>query len=204
MGTGLAVLHQGPLPAPVYWTPAAHVAEVRNKTEKLSRAFPGLHDAFSELVGFLERRQPRLSPIPLAFLHGDFLPQQLLVQADTLTLLDFDECTRGDPMQDLATFLVNQWLAGHEPRFLDAMTAAFLDAYADAPWGVPMPRLDWHLRLQLLTRAYRLYRQQKPEAGADIPRLVRFALKPALLHHDGNTYAWQARWVTRLSRGHEG
>lgn len=64
-------------------------------------------------------------PARFGLLHGDFLPENILVHADTLTLIDFDDCGWGWHLFDIATSFVGVW--GHREQ--TALEAAFLDGY---------------------------------------------------------------------------
>lgn len=57
--------------------------------------------------------------------HGDFLPENLLRDGDTLRIIDFDDCGFGWHVMDVATSLV--WLLG-QPQY-DAALAGFVEGY---------------------------------------------------------------------------
>lgn len=79
--------------------------------------------------------------------HGDFLPENLLRDGDTVRIIDFDDCGFGWHVMDIATSLL--FLLG-EPHY-DAAYSGFVDGYRSAR-ALP----DEHLAMLpvfLLTRA---------------------------------------------------
>jgi Ser/Thr protein kinase RdoA (MazF antagonist) len=79
--------------------------------------------------------------------HGDFLPENLLREGDSLSIIDFDDCGFGWHVMDIATSLL--FLLG-EPHYDDAL-AGFVGGYREVR---PLP--DEHLEMLpvfLLTRA---------------------------------------------------
>lgn len=75
-------------------------------------------DTLRELAGWLELHAPAGEPPRAAvLLHNDFKLDNLLVDTDTLSvtaILDWDMCTRGDPLFDLAT-LLSYWSEPGDP-----------------------------------------------------------------------------------------
>ena len=79
--------------------------------------------------------------------HGDFLPENLLREGETVRIIDFDDCGFGWHVMDIATSLL--FLLG-EPQYEDAF-AGFVGGYRTVR---PLP--DQHLEMLpvfLLTRA---------------------------------------------------
>jgi thiamine kinase-like enzyme len=172
----LASLHQSDLSSPIRKTLDDHLAEIRDKTEKLSYAFPTFKEPLQALVQDLEANAPVLTSTPERLIHGDFHIQQLLLSEGGLVFFDFDEFARGDPMQDLANFMVDLHFRNYEPGLVKLMVTALGEAYqaqADDAWS--RERLNWYLRLQFITKAYRLYRQQKPDLSQAIQHLISLA-----------------------------
>jgi Ser/Thr protein kinase RdoA (MazF antagonist) len=87
------------------------------------------------------------SPDRYGLTHGDFLPENLLRDGDTVRIIDFDDCGFGWHVMDVATSLL--FLLG-EPQYEDALTG-FVGGYRTAR-ALP----DEHLQLLpvfLLARA---------------------------------------------------
>ena len=169
VATGLSCLHNSPLQVANGITPDDHLAELQKKTAKLAQAFPHLRASLAKTLRELESSKPAASPLRL--IHGDFHINQLLVSDSGIALFDFDEFALGDPLQDVANFIADLYAHPFEPAFIEAMAAALIQ-YGTAGGE---DRLNWHLRVQFLTRAYRCLWQQKP----DLERAVRFYLQLA-------------------------
>lgn len=69
---------------------------------------------------------------PIAMVHGDFSPKNLLVHAGRVTLIDFEVIHYGDPAFD-AGFLLNHLLlkAAHRPQWRKRLIAAALAFWAE-------------------------------------------------------------------------
>lgn len=101
---------------------------------------------------------------PLILIHADAHPSNVLISAEQLGLIDFDDCAWGWPAFDMA---VSLWSASSEPRFPELL-ARFLAGYAQRR---ALPE-DVHaqLRLFLLVRTLMLvgWSDARPDlAGAN-------------------------------------
>jgi hypothetical protein len=158
---GLARLHALDLPGLMRATIGDRLQDVRGEAAELGAAFPALAPRLASLTARLAADLARLRPFPDGLVHGDFLAKQLIVCDGRLGLVDFDNLFRGDPMQDLATFLVDLHLQGLDAGQVDALTTAFLRAYgAQGRREVPLDRLRWHGRAQLLSAGFYLHKRQ--------------------------------------------
>jgi len=150
--------------------------DLRSKSKKLAHAFPGLAGSLKSLQRDLERNAANWTAARESFIHGDFHLRQLLVQGDQIVFLDFDECGSGDPLQDVASFLVDLYCYDFTPDEAAHMGWEFLHAYERAAdWKIPLDRLDWQVRLQFFTKAYRVYRQHQSGREETIARLLGLA-----------------------------
>lgn len=179
---GLASLHRD-VPANVACVECSDPAgDLPSKVEKLGDAFPDFHTALRALQQRLERRAPERHALRQTFIHGDFHLRQLLADEDRVVFLDFDECASGDPLQDLASFLVDLHFYDFEPAQVTTLGAAFLQAYMDASClEVRRADLAWHIRLQWFTKAYRAYRQHLPDRQARVRELLALAWRDGRL-----------------------
>jgi hypothetical protein len=176
VAAGLARLHRGRVAGLPVLTIDQHLRSLRDKTEKLAHALPDLAPRLEGLVVDLEATACHLTPVPDRPIHGDFHIRQLLTLEGALALFDFDECAIADPTQDLATFVVDLNLTGLDRAVAADMSSVLLDAYrARVDWPVRGDRLRWHLKLQLLTKAYRSYRRLAPEMRLECERAVALA-----------------------------
>ena len=84
---------------------------------KRAEAVADRHDAapIAEISGWLGRRVP--PEVPPTLLHCDFKLDNIVLDPDTFlprAVLDWDMCTRGDPLFDLAT-LLSYWVESSDP-----------------------------------------------------------------------------------------
>jgi hypothetical protein len=164
----LARLHAAPVTLSRGGTPrsAEHwVTESRRRQKKISRADPALAARVARVVEVIERQAGRQTTRPLGLIHGDFHPGQVWVNEGRVVLFDFDEFTLGDPMEDLASFVVKLEQAGTRPE----LTSALIEQYAAcAPHRFDRRSLDWHLTVQALLQASRAFVFQRDNWAAEL------------------------------------
>jgi Ser/Thr protein kinase RdoA (MazF antagonist) len=143
-GRGLAELHACGVHAPDERSWADERAEVSDIVGRLAVLVPSLDGAVAGLLDTLDHRIAAAGEEPAVPSHGSFRPAQVVVGDDgTIGFIDFDSFCLAEPAADCALFcssLRDTGLrtlreargsgdAGHLAR-LDALAAAFLDAYA--------------------------------------------------------------------------
>lgn len=151
---GLAVISEADL-----------LAEIQKKILKLQKAFPGLSQLIENLVQQLYRGQEELPALPYRLSHGDFHIQQLLLMKDKrIALFDFDELAIASPIMDLANFSADLYALNLGQGLTESLVNSLFNNYQNISSDALNERhFIWHLQLQLLTRAYRAYIQQKPK-----------------------------------------
>ncbi|MDX2032217.1 MAG: phosphotransferase [Blastocatellia bacterium] len=170
---GLVAFQQASLTIANRATQAAHLEEAEKKTAKLEGSFPERARPVRDLLRRLQETAASFPPSTETLLHGDFHIDQLRVCGDRLALFDFDELCLGNPLQDVANFLADLHARDLDPALTESLSKEFLAAYqALAPWEVSAERLHWFFSLQLLTKAYRAYWQQKDNLETIIERCV--------------------------------
>lgn len=133
--------------------------ELWRRARKVSRAAPELADQVSEVVQRLVRTGQQLPACEQTLIHGDCHPGQFLVAQGRPVLFDFDEFACGDPMEDLAEFLVKLDPVTRA-RSGEAMAQAYRQAH---PAGFDPRRLQWHEAVQQLLQACRAFTFQVPQ-----------------------------------------
>jgi hypothetical protein len=155
------------------------LAEIQKKSAKLQNAFPALAARFESVVLHLAQQEENLPHIPHRLIHGDFHIQQLLQLSDNrIALFDFDELALANPLVDVANFCADLYNLDFETDLRAAIINSLYKGYKSfSDYDLTDAYFDWHLRIQLLTRAYRAFIQQKP----DLERLVSQLLVAAEL-----------------------
>ena len=140
------------------------LSEIQKKSVKLQNAFPSLSEKIKRLLINLNDQKPIVPLNPMRLIHGDFHIQQLLLLDDNrMSLFDFDELAMANPLVDLANFSADLFTLNFGIDFTERLINQLFAAYqALSDDDISVDYFEWQLRLQLLTRAYRAYIQQKP------------------------------------------
>jgi len=172
---GLATIHTSSLQSSVTHTIQDHLIEFRKKAEKLSQVYPAGAEALQALQRQLDATAASFPPTANRLIHGDFHIDQLLVDRGTIIFFDFDECAFGDPVQDVANFLVDLHFHDFPRDLLKPMAQAFIESYREyVPWTISNRWIEWHAGIQFTNKLYRSYVQQKPTFKEDFQRLFTF------------------------------
>ena len=173
---GLANLHRLAPIVMVQHRRADQLQDLHSKSKKLLQAFPDLAALLTSLQRDLEGDAANWTGTRQSFIHGDFHLRQLLVHGEQIAVLDFDECGAGDALQDVASFLVDLYFYDLSADEAAGMGRQFLQAYQyAAEWEIPIKQLDWQVRLQFFTKAYRVYRQHQNGREEKIAALLSLA-----------------------------
>lgn len=153
------------------------LAEIQKKALKLQTAFPAFAQRIATLVIELGQQQPLLPLIDNRLIHGDFHLQQLLLLSDErIALFDFDELAMANPLMDVANFAADLYNFNFSQDFTERLVNRLFMVYqAESTFTIHHSHFVWHLRVQLLTRAYRAYVQQKPALEQLVGRFLRAA-----------------------------
>lgn len=155
------------------------LTEIQKKVYKLQNALPILAERFTALINQLKSEKTQLPLLPFCLGHCDFHIQQLLLlDSKRIALFDFDELAMANPLMDLANFSADLYSLDLEKSFVGKTINRFFSAYKKiSHQALNESHFIWHLRIQVLTRAYRAYIQQKP----DLEKLVTEYLETAEL-----------------------
>lgn len=119
------------------WTATTEAARVLHDLARIAGG--ELAGAATELASALLRGLGDLRPAPPSLLHGDFHYHQLLVEADSGALIDWDEIRLGDPREDAGNLIAHLRLRELQGRLdggaADRLVVTFLDAWS--PGGPP-------------------------------------------------------------------
>jgi hypothetical protein len=158
---GLAQLHA----AEARFGPARPAADLAaaalRRGAKIGRCMPELAQAASRSAAAIAAHACGMASAPLGQIHGDFHLDQLRALGRRLMVFDLDELAIGDPLEDLASFVVKCPLA--DARLAQSACEHLIEAYARCrPSAFDPRRLDWHLAVQWLHKASRAYVWQRP------------------------------------------
>ena len=185
---GLAMVHNSDLESLPKWTLGEHLTEIEKKIEKLRRAAPSLGKELNLLAQHIQRDAPNPSDIPLRPMYRGFHVNQLLAQDGKVTFFDFDELAIGDPLQDLANFIVDLHFREVNPLLIRRMAKLLHDSYrAQVKWEVPIDRLRWHARAQFINKSYRVYISQPPDVEETVTGIIHMAAQETTLGWIDNT-----------------
>ncbi len=173
---GLASLHTSNVPCLATHSPTDHLVEIQKKLTKLSDAIPQLSDQFKNIANDIEQTAPHSSTVPFRPIHWDFHVDQLLADNGTIVFCDLDELVIGDPLQDLANFVVDLHFRHVDQELVGLITTELCGQYQRlVDWPVLAERLAWHVRLQLVNKAYRHYLRFTPGFEETVERIIRLA-----------------------------
>lgn len=163
VGRALARLHLTAAPTAAARSTSHWLAELRLRAQKISRALPQLRPRAEALAQQLEHAAERLPHARQTLIHGDFHPEQVWLDGARVVLFDFDEFAIGNPMEDMAEFIVKLAQVEQSPARLERQVAALIDAYRGlAPHCFDSAWLEWHRAMQTLLQASRAFIYQEP------------------------------------------
>jgi len=164
-------------------TVAIGLAEVRATTAFLTRlGGGGVSERAAALLEGLDRAIPAAAPLTMT--HGDFHYHQVLVDGETISLVDFDEAGSGDPRVDVGNFIAHLRLLGvRDPETAAAWTrveAAFVEGYRrDANAGALEleSTLPWFIALGLARLAVVPFRNLSAEWPRETGAILEAGLR---------------------------
>jgi len=160
----LAIFHGTRLTGLPEVTLGDYLKKTRRQVNVLGVNLENLRDYLALQLEQLAQTASSFSAIPRATLHSDFHINQMLVHQNQIALLDFEDMSAGDPLQDLAKFIVKLHFCDFQREFVLQMANQFFLAYRKyANWKVPLSRLNWHIQRQIISTAYRFFRN--PQTG---------------------------------------
>jgi aminoglycoside phosphotransferase (APT) family kinase protein len=187
--SGLAHLHRQPVAVSRRVTAADLLANSQESTLELMAALPAYRQRLEHLLAGLEQNIPTMDEAAGKLIHGDFHLKQLLAHDGRLAIFDFDDLAWGDPLQDIAFFLVDLHCRDFDRATVERLALAFCQAYQSATGAaLPAGRLQWHLQLQFLAKAHWYYKKKQlsPRLMDHIERMLTLA-EGEMMFTTGNT-----------------
>lgn len=160
-GRWLRAFHGDGAFSPAYLETDRLIEQIRTAPGQVS-AWQRAPRRFDEYIGLLERAKPALgrTAVGARLLHGDFKPSNVIVDANSVIVIDIAGGFTGPMVDDIAHFLIHLELILLEPsawRLLPwrrKLVAAFLRGYDPTGSTVDPIVLSW-ARLQRTLRHYR-------------------------------------------------
>lgn len=174
---GLAAIHRCEMSSSVTRTVEEHVQELRKKIAKLSDVFPPGLRTFRTVEDLLHDMAATQPTPALRLIHGDFHIDQLRIdrEKNQIIFFDFDEFAHGDPLQDVANFLVDLRFRGFSRSFVRETGRLFLHHYQQVvEWDLCPNWIEWHAGIQIVNKVYRAYIQRKSSFQHDFHILREF------------------------------
>jgi hypothetical protein len=166
----LAQLHNAPLALAHSATPRSvmhWVTEARLRQKRVSRIDPLQAARVTRVADAVAAHAVAQGARPMSLIHGDFHPAQIWVHEGRIVLFDFDEFTLGDPMEDLAAFVLKL----EQIDTIANLSSTFIEAYAAcAPDRFDQLSLNWHLTVQSLVQMSRAFTFQQPGWREELAR----------------------------------
>lgn len=163
IGRALAKLHLAALPAASIRSTTHWLGELQLRVQKISRALPDFAARARDLAATLEAATLRLPRARQTLIHGDFHPEQVWLNESRVVFFDFDEFALGNPMEDLAEFIVKLEQLCSSPERCKRQAKSLALAYrAAAPRFFNAQWLQWHRSMQTLLQASRAFIYQEP------------------------------------------
>lgn len=174
IGAALARLHALDLGEPAVRSTSFWLTEMQRRIRKVSRAAPHLAAQVASIGAALESAARRLTPPALGSIHGDFHPGQVWLSEGRVVFFDFDEFALGNPMEDLAEFIVKLEQVAQPAGRFERQVLALIGGYRHAaPQRFNADWLQWHRTLQTLLQASRAFVYQEPGWSTLIDERVR-------------------------------
>lgn len=120
-----AALHRLDLVAPPRPPEKGFPRPIREARDWLSANRPRLARELSALLDEVSAGRGTVPPTPT---HGDLKPHHILIEGDHAAVIDFDDLSAGDPLQDVANMVAYLGQGRSEDR-AEAAVRAFVDEY---------------------------------------------------------------------------
>jgi hypothetical protein len=143
-GLWLAKLHGIRLSPPVPCSYDAELSSLELFVRQLSGVQPLLLARVQKLAEAIRQRLVSCSDATASLVHGDYHPEHIFVDDDSITVIDFERFGGGDRAKDVGSLLAHArsscCLAGKPPEMADGEIGAFLTSYfraAPSDTGAP-------------------------------------------------------------------
>jgi tRNA A-37 threonylcarbamoyl transferase component Bud32 len=180
-GSAVAALHQTQTPFAPAITVGDIVAKLSAAENLLSRVRPACRGVLRSVVSELISSSKIIGDRPVRTLHGDLHLKNFFVTDDRVALIDLDNLSRGDPLQDVGSFLAALYYRGllEDETFAETgrTVRPFIESYrARVDWEVSASALNWQIAAALIyERASRCVTRMKAGGPTILDDLIGLA-----------------------------
>ncbi len=180
-GSAIAALHQIQTPFADLITRDEIISGLIRAARLISRVRPLRRRQLQSIVENLTDLSSAMGESPVCTLHGDLHLKNLFVTKDGIVLIDFDDLCRGDPLEDVGSFIATLHyrglIEGRSYCETEEVTRLFIQAYrANIDMEISEPVLNWHIASALINeRAYRCVTRLKPVGVEIIDEIIEMA-----------------------------
>jgi len=159
VGCALASLHGSRFCRAPIWTPSGEMMALNRAMAHITQALPPLAEPIEALIEDIGRRASGLDFEGSATLHGNLFGDQILVDAEHIGIVDWDDLAVGDPLYDVGRLIAHMIYRAAAPGRGSPSDAvlparAMLHSYQQKTGRkVDSSRLRWHIAVALLMRA---------------------------------------------------
>jgi hypothetical protein len=158
VAAALASLHASGIDAPTRWTPAGEIAALHAAMADVTRALPALAGDIDALLGEIRRRAATLAFETQATVHGNLFGDQILVDAQHIGIVDWDDLALGDGLYDIGRLIAHLMHVHATGAIVPSVTARAVGEllhHYQRTSGTPIDsaRLRWQIAVALLMRA---------------------------------------------------
>lgn len=161
-GLWLAKLHSVKVSPLQMCTYTNEIDSLRMFTGALAADQPKLASELEQRAALLEQSFAGFQELPAAMVHGDFHPDHIFVNKDSVTVIDFERFSIGDPARDLGSFIAHMrttaCFSGRVLASANCEVDAFLEGYFSAVpsihKAVMVPRIASYVALSSLEALY--------------------------------------------------
>jgi Ser/Thr protein kinase RdoA (MazF antagonist) len=189
VGAAIGAFHATPVDSSARRFGASDIlAPLQRAQQTLELAFDGAVNAelaagvvakSGRLVSELTRTSPNIDFDANATLHGDLHSNNILVGADSVSLIDMDRLARGPALAELGSLLaelIYRACVGGRALPLDALAAVLAGYQRAVPWALAADQLAWFTAAALVhERAYRCVTSLKAIRVQALPRIIEAA-----------------------------
>jgi Phosphotransferase enzyme family len=180
-GSAIAAIHQIQTPFADLITKEEIIARLTRAAEIISRVRPSRRKQLQSILKDLIELSSDIGERPICTLHGDLHMKNLFVTMDGIVLIDFDDLCRGDPLQDVGSFIAALYyrglIEGRSHHMTEENFRLFIHAYqASIDFDVSDMAINWHIASALIyERASRCVTRLKPVRVEIIDEIIEMA-----------------------------